>query len=336
MKIAIHSRQDSFSSRWINYCKEKGIQYKIVDCYKSDISKQLNDCDALMWHFHHANPKDSLFAKELLYSVQSSGKKVFPDFNTVWHFDDKVGQKYFLEMMKAPLVPCYVFYSQEEAIKWVQLTSFPKVMKLRGGAGSVNVKLVKNKKRAIKLIKIAFGEGFNHDSLLNLKELFRIFKLGKSSFFSLYKGFIRLFISTEFSKVNQKERGYIYFQNFVPDNDSDTRIIVIGEKAFAIKRLVRNNDFRASGSGFILYSKYEIDKRCLMIAFELSKKMKSQCIAYDFIFDENKMPLILEISFGFSVDAYDHCPGYWDRELNWFEGQFNPQDWMIEDLIKSI
>ena len=33
------------------------------------------------------------------------------------------------------------------------------------------------------------------------------------------------------------------------------RVIVINDKAFAIKRMVRKNDFRASGSGIIEYDK---------------------------------------------------------------------------------
>ena len=109
MKIAIHHTPGTFSDRWISYCEEKGIPYKIVDAYSSDIVKQVEDCDAFMWHHHHANYKDALFAKQLLYSLQIAGKKVFPDFNTGWHFDDKVGQKYLLEAIGAPLVTSYVF-----------------------------------------------------------------------------------------------------------------------------------------------------------------------------------------------------------------------------------
>ena len=73
---------------------------------------------------------------------------VFPNFNTAWHFDDKVGQKYLLEAIDAPLVPSYVFYSKEMALKWLEQTQFPKVFKLRGGAGSANVKLVQDEKRS--------------------------------------------------------------------------------------------------------------------------------------------------------------------------------------------
>lgn len=62
-----------------------------------------------MWHFSHIDYRDMLFAKQLLYSIQLMGKKVFPDFNTVWHFDDKVGQKYMFEAIGVPFIPTYVF-----------------------------------------------------------------------------------------------------------------------------------------------------------------------------------------------------------------------------------
>ncbi len=27
------------------------------------------------------------------------------------------------------------------------------------------------------------------------------------------------------------------------------------------------------------------------------------------------------------------CPGYWDSTLAWHEGQFNPQEWIVEGII---
>ena len=53
MKIAIHHRSGSFSDQWIEYCKEKSIDYKIVNAYDSNIIEQVKDCDAFMWHHHH-------------------------------------------------------------------------------------------------------------------------------------------------------------------------------------------------------------------------------------------------------------------------------------------
>ncbi len=335
MKIAIHQRKGSFSDRWIKFCQENNIDYKIVDAYNSNIIQQLEDCDAFMWHHHHTNYKDTLFAKQLLFSLEQSGKKVFPDFNTTWHFDDKVGQKYLLESIKAPLVPTYVFYSKKEAISWINKTIFPKVFKLRSGAGSTNVKLVKSKKQAIKLVNRAFGKGFSQFNRLdNLKERLRNFKSGKDNIGGLCKGIGRLFIHTEFARMHNREKGYIYFQDFIPNNKFDIRIIVIGDKAFAIKRMTRVNDFRASGSGDIIYND-QIDDNCVRLAFETKKKLNSQSIAFDFIFDINKNPFIVEISYGFAIEAYDKCPGYWDSSLKWHKGEFNPQTWMLEIILDS-
>jgi len=136
-----------------------------------------------MFQHHQANYKDVLFAKQLLYAVQISGKKVFPDFYTTWHFDDKVGQKYLFESIDAPFVPSYVFYTKTEALKWIEATTFPKVFKLRGGASSANVELIKTKKEAQQIVKKAFGKGFSqYNWKTKFKDNYRKFKSKKANF----------------------------------------------------------------------------------------------------------------------------------------------------------
>lgn len=335
MKIGIHNWKGSFNERWISYFETNNIDYKLVDCYSTDIISQLSDCDALMWHFNHKSPKASKFAKQLLYSVRASGKAVFPDFNTVWHFDDKVGQKYLLEAINAPLVPSYTFYNRKDALKWIEQTDFPKVFKLRNGSGSDNVRLVRSKREASGLVKKAFRKGFKqYDSWSNLRERYRKYRLGKTSFWNVTKGAIRLIYTTEYARLTSNEKGYIYFQDFIPGNDFDIRVVVVGNKAFALKRMVRKDDFRASGSGLLSYEKSNFDDNTVRLAFQVSDKLQSQCMAYDFIYQAGN-PLIVEISYGFAPEGYDACTGFWDRELNWHEGKINPYGWMIEDLINN-
>lgn len=337
MKIAIHHNPNSFSERWIEYCKKERINYKLVNAFDNNIIEQLKDCDVFMWHHHHSDFKDVIAAKKILFALEHAGIKVFPDFKTEWHFDDKVAQKYLLEAIGAPLVPSYIFYDKQQALNWAKETSYPKVFKLKGGAGASNVKLVKNYSQAVALINKAFGRGFSQfDRLGYFKERFNKFKNGKDTFIGVVKGFARVFIVPQFAKQQPAEKGYIYFQEFIPKNTSDTRVIVIDDKAFAIKRKVRENDFRASGSGEIDYDFQNIDKKCLKSAFEVHKKLGSQCTAFDFIFDENGNPLIVEISYGFSVEAYDNCQGYWDEKLVWHNGKFKPQEWIVEDFSKFL
>lgn len=336
MKIAIHHQSGSFSDRWIEYCNQKGIDYKIVNAYDTNVVNQIEDCEAFMWHHHHANLKDVLFAKQLLYSLEIAGKKCFPDFHTTWHFDDKVGQKYVLEAIGAPMVPSYVFFTREEALKWISNISFPKVFKLRGGAGASNVKLVNSKKEAKKLVRIAFGRGFaQFDRLCYFEERFNQWRRGRGSFIGVLKGIGRAFIGTEYSNSHSKEKGYVYFQDFIPDNNTDYRVKVVNGNCWAFQRKVRNNDFRASGSGNLIFDNSQIPKELVSCAQEIAQRLKLQSVAFDFIHDKtNNKYLIVEMSYGFGFDENELYNGFWDSNGQFHQEQFDPFGWMVDNLIE--
>lgn len=337
MKIAIHKREGSFSDHWITYCKKNGIPCKIVDAYASNIVELVNDCNAFMWHFHHDSYKDTLFAKKLLFSMQMSGKKVFPDFNSCWHFDDKIGQKYLLESIDAPIIPTYVFYSKNHAHRWSEQANFPKVFKLSGGSGGINVKIINSKKECLAIINKSFGKGFKqYNWYWHFKEAFSRYKIGRSTIKDVLRpvfyGLKRY--PNEFSKYKGNEKGYVYFQDFIPNNDFDVRLIVIGGKyAYGMKRINRKGDFRASGSENYAYD--SIDKNTLQVVFKISNKLNLQSVAFDIIYTHENHPVIIEMSYGFGTKGSGKCPGYWDEKLNWHEGEFNPFGWMVENLISE-
>lgn len=333
MKIGVHYREGSFSDCWIDYCKKHNIDYKVVNAFDSDIVQQVKDCDIFMWHYHHAAFTDILTAKRILFALEHAGIKVFPDFNTGWHFDDKVAQKYLLEAIDAPLVPSYVFYEKQRAIDWANATIYPKVFKLKGGAGASNVSLVKNERETLKIINKAFGKGFSQFNRWGyLNEQYQRFISGKDNIFGLFKGLGRLIVPPEFSRMQSREKGYVYFQEFIPNNSYDIRLIVIGGKyAYGLRRINRPNDFKASGSSNFKYDKIPLN--VVEVAFKTSRKLKLQSCAFDFIFDEDNKPLIIEMSYGFGTKGSSNAPGYWDSQLNWHEGKFYPQEWMVEDAM---
>lgn len=338
MKIAIHDRPGSFSDRWIEYCEERRIPYSRVCCFDSNIIEQLKSFDILLWHWHHADPKSILFARQLLISLEYISIKVFPNINTCWHFDDKVGQKYMLESIEAPLVPSYVFYDENTVIDWIEKTEFPKVFKLRGGAGSSNVSFVRNRVEAKELCKTAFGRGFKANAgyfsdfstklnkMVNKSDYLEKIKRLPRSLFNIYLN----------NKMRSREKGYIYFQDYIAYNKYDTRVTIIGNRAFAFRRMVRINDFRASGSGNIDYERSRINMKCVEIAFDVTQKLHSQSMAFDFVETADSTPLIVEVSYGYVPAAVHACNGYWDKELQWHAGAMWPQDAIIADVIDTI
>jgi glutathione synthase/RimK-type ligase-like ATP-grasp enzyme len=335
--IAIHNSTFGFHPRWIAYCEKKGIPFKLVNCYANNLIEQLKDCQALMWHYSQNSHTDNLVAKQIMFALEHTGMVVLPDFRTGWHFDDKVAQKYLFERINVPFVPSYVCYTKKEALEWVNCMQFPKVFKLRGGAGSQNVQLVNTKQEAIKLINKSFGKGFsNYDAWGSLKERYRKYRVGLSPLKEVIKGLVRLFYQPSFARLAGKENGYVYFQDFIPNNDSDIRIVVIDGKAFALKRFVRENDFRASGSGKFAFEKAEFDERCVELGFKVLQELKLQLAVLDFVFDENNNPLLIELSYGYAHLAYDNCPGYWDDKLNWHEGKTIKEEWMVDLILEKI
>lgn len=315
------------------------IEYKLVNAYANDIIQQVSDCDGFMWHFHQDDYRDMQFAKALILSLETKGIRCFPDSRTCWHFDNKVWERYLLEAIGAPMVPSYVFYTQKEALQWANSTRFPKVFKLKGGAGASNVRLAHNRQEAVKLIEQCFGNGFRqYRCKEHLKESFRKYKEGKNSLRELLRPIKYAFkrYPTQFDHYHGREIGYAYFQDFIPNNTFDIRVCVVGNKAFALKRLTRDGDFRASGSGHIIYDKQQIDERCVRIAFDVNKKLKTQSVAFDFVFDKDNQPLIVEISYGYATKAYDICEGFWTDDMVWHEGtNFNFCGWMVEELINK-
>jgi len=338
VRLAIHHREKSFSSRWVAYCEEQKIGYRVVNCLDSDIIPQLGSMDALLWHWHHQNPREQLVARQVISAAEAMGVAVFPNTRTCWHFDDKVAQKYLLEAVGAPLVPTYVFYDLSEALQWIDGAVFPKVFKLRTGGGSLNVRLIRHAQEARTLAKQAFTVGFR--PVANYRQdaarRFRTARMRRDLLGVVKRLPTTLVTIRQLNRALGRERGYVYFQDFIPDNQFDTRVTIIGNRAFAFTRNVRPGDFRASGSGDIVYDARRIRPECIKIAFEVTRNVGSQSMAFDFVLAGNQKPLVVEVSYCYDPAAVYQCPGHWDDRLAWHDGHLWPQDAILTDLLQTL
>ena len=257
--------------------------------------------------------------------------KCFPDLNTCWHYDDKIRQFYLLKIFGYPIIESYIFWEKEHALKWAENADYPVVFKLKKGAGSSNVILINNKQEARNIILKMFGKGMPPAGIKHK---------GKIKYKS-FETFVRMKIDKYFlnrlkniePRTWQIAKNYVLFQKFIPNNKFDTRITIIGNRAFAYRRFVRDNDFRASGSGKIDYDQDIIDKRFIKLAFKISKELKFQSMAYDFLLEENNQPQICEISYTYVDLLIYNCPGHWDENLNWYPGHFWPQFLHLKDAL---
>jgi glutathione synthase/RimK-type ligase-like ATP-grasp enzyme len=344
MLIAIHPDKNgswSYSEKWGEFLQKRNIKVKYINLNKNDAIKQVKDCDGVMWRWIHAH-QDKIKAYLILHTIEYClGIPVFPNHNTCWHYDNKIAQYYIFKALDIPIPDTCVFWDIESASDWVDRTVYPIIFKLSSGAGSSNVIKVNSRQQALLLIDKMFNTGVFPLTMNEFKK--EVFP--PKSIREIINTLSRLKYGLHFGLEGNypplpaawwlPEKGYIYFQEFIPDNSFDTRITVIGDRAFGFRRFNRQDDFRASGSGNFDVDHKKIDPNCVKIAFGISKKLDCQSMAYDFIFKKGK-PVVTEMSYTYEDWAVEKCPGHWKPDLTWVEGNMWPEEAQIEDFIDLL
>ena len=322
-------RTQSFSKRWLEQAVQQGHEVRTVDAYKPDFFEQLAGCDGLMWWFAHL-PFPRNFAKRLMPAVEHGlGISVFPNWKTCWHFDDKVAQTYLLQAAGIPMPQTWVFWRREEALSFCRTARYPLVLKLASGIVSENVRLLHNFAEAKNWIKKLFGLG-----VVTLK-------LPRGSQ-EVYR-WLKPLITGQTSHRTDLQQGYILLQEFLPGNTFDTRVGVIGNRAFAFRRINRPNDFRASGSGLRDSDPSKINLSVVRLAFRAAQSLQAQSIAVDGLLRDGEN-VLAEISYYYEGWVfYEECPGYWELrgdpetgQLHWVERRMRPEDAILEDFLASL
>ena len=344
MTIGIQqSLTPDFSVRWAEALQAQGLTVKWLDLLGVDPLRQVAGCAGVMWHWFHYPHEQRLAALPILRVIEEHlHLPVFPDMATGWHFDDKIAQRYLLEALGIPTPKTWVFWRKTDALDWCGKAEYPLVAKLSGGAGSANVRLIRGIPEAKAYIEQCFsGSGIVSRPVLP--------EAGWKRKWSLLKRAIKraghvpsYVVCDRFPPMPEQsfwmpQKNYALFQEFLAGNEFDTRVTVIGNRAFAFRRLNRANDFRASGSGQIRFEPEAIDLRCVAAAFAAAGRLRSQSMAFDFMFrGEGREPVVGEISYGYADWAVERCPGHWDSGLQWQEGHLWPEVAHVEDFVARI
>jgi len=325
---------DASSPRWAKFLEEKGVSIKWVNVFKSDILDQLEGVDGFMWRWPHWGMSFQV-ARRIIPVIENILKiPCYPNWETCWHYDDKVLQKMIFEVCSIPMPKTWVFFDKDEAMEWLKGAIYPVVLKLSRGASSGNVRLIASEFEAVQWVNRIFDfgatslseKGFEGRRAERIPAGARL----KVAARALVKGKLPGEWKCE---KDVKELGYVYFQEFLAGNEYDTRITVIGGRAFGFKRANRKGDFRASGSGDIDFDPKGIDLQFVELAFDVAAKLKSESCAIDGMYRNGK-PVIGEVSYTYASWAIHECPGYWVRasegqrdvcSLKWVDGSMWPE-----------
>lgn len=326
----------SWSNEWLKICVQKGIRHELVDWRQIGAFRKLCKHDVILWHYNHNSRDEMEFAPGILGALKDAGCVVFPDHKDSRHFDDKMIQSYLLEAHELPTPINYMMHSLDAVEDWIDsVGEFPVVAKLKAGSGASNVKLIKDSEQLKRYARRMFGRGFSSKP----STLFKI-KSNASSSRSFHDVISRLKRAPEFfftrkqAAALEREKGYVYLQQFIDGVDYDLKVVVIGDQLSFIGRAVRKGDFRASGGGDLFYNRDLMSSDLIKTAFSAAIALESDCVGFDMIIDpRNNQPLILEVSYGFSHTALVEAGGHYDRSGVWHDIPLNAPEAILMRML---
>jgi glutathione synthase/RimK-type ligase-like ATP-grasp enzyme len=327
---------DASSPRWAEAIVAAGHEVRWVDVHRADILEQVRGCDGFMWRWAHFGGMARIARRLLPVLEYQLGLCVYPDQKTAWHYEDKIAQSYLLEALAVPIPETWVFYDRQIATDWSEQAVYPLVIKLSTGAGSSNVQLVSNAGEARKWIDLMFDRW--NTSLDPAASPLSLGKRFTASAQILATGNLPSGLRAD----HEPQRGYVFFQEFLPGNDFDTRITVIGNRAFGFRRMNREGDFRASGSGRLDYDRDAVDLDAVRLAYATTAALGAQSIAIDGLRRGDQW-VVGEVSYTYMSDAIHDCPGHWELrgtpatgELVWVDGSIWPEQAQISDFLGRL
>lgn len=171
------------------------------------------------------NPEVRQYIKNKLYYIKDKCVLI-PSYDLLMAHEDKGFQEVMKKEKKfGNLNGSYTFDIDNHQF------NYPKVLKTAQGAGSSGVFLIKDN-ADLKTIKNKFFEPSLKRKIIKLQ---RKFKLSPEEY---------LIYSYKYKRFN-----LFVEQEFISNLTCDFKVLVFGDRYFVLKRNVRKNDFRASGSG---------------------------------------------------------------------------------------
>ena len=132
--------------------------------------------------------------------------------------------------------------------------------------------------------------------------------------------------------------GYLYWQEYLPNNNADLRITVIGNCfAYGFWRDNRPGDFRASGSGRLDFDR-PVPEAALRYCIELNRRFNFDSMAYDILFKQGEF-VIAEMSYGYLDSAPYRTSGYYEQrpdvQIDFVPGHVWPQTLWVAWAIRK-
>jgi len=277
--------------------------------------------DSFIWYTSSEFPSYKTYIEDILFSLNSSNILV-PSFDFLRAHNNKGFQEFVRQKYDITSLNSHYFGTLEELLYIIDKIEFPVVLKGIEGSGSKNVELCQDKYQLINRVKK--------------------FSRQKRYFVSFAKKMLKryLFVNKYEYENSMESLNYKNFilQKFIPDLKNDWKVLVFYDKYFVLKRIVKRNDFRASGSGYYFWE--EVEFPLLDFCSGIRGKFNVPWISLDICFFENEYHLIEFQCVHFGPIALNNSSFYYEQKADnhWekIEAKSNLSASYSEAFIKYI
>jgi len=245
--------------------------------------------NAVLFYTASYNENYQQYIRDVILDISIIRKDVvlLPNLDQLFSFENKGYQELLKRRLKIQQVKGRYYGDIEDYFKDNYKKEIPFVFKTLKGALSSGVSLIKNIEELVELV--------SQNNKLSLIEKIKFYRRKKRKHNN--RDFSTLKPSEKYSLLNFNKffakRNPFIIQDFIPGLECDYKVLIFGEKFFVFQRKVRENDFRASGSGKFKWIVPPVE--ILNSAKEIQEKMNVSFIALDLGIDAKNKVYLFEL-----------------------------------------
>lgn len=249
------------------------------------------------------------YIEDIVYGLELQGAVVIPKFRYLRAHHNKV----FMEILRSRMgltshLKSLFFGTSEEAVEALSAGKipFPCVIKAAAGAMSRAVAKASDRKEFIKVIA-------DMSKTTNLK--------------SDARDFLRCYKHKNYIPESSHRNKFIV-QPMIQGLANDWKILIYGDKIFNLKRYVRKNDFRASGShvNYQIGSASGLTSQMMDFVYDIYKKMDIPMLSFDLAYDGKNYHMIEFQALYFGTSTFELSKDYYEREGT---------EWILKPKVES-
>ena len=163
MRIVVGQDDAGWHERFMSTLEARAIRdprisFRSASLDGHDWIDQVDAAEMVIWNPVKMGPIAASHFKEKVYHLEHvMGKRVVPNYATVWHFESKVAQSYLLRSHGVPQPRTWVSFDRDDAMIAAAQLGLPLVSKESHGAGSENVHLLNRASQVRRFIERHLG-----------------------------------------------------------------------------------------------------------------------------------------------------------------------------------